>query len=329
MRLDIIVPHFNEPWETCKYLFDSIAMQRGVNFNNIRVVIVNDGLESQISFPPDDFKTPYEIQTLWKEHEGVSAARNLGLQYSDADYVMFCDCDDGFLNNYGLHAVLWHMLKGFDFLYSSFLEEVLTADGITTTLRHDRDLTFMHGKVFNRRFLIDNDLFFDSRMEFHEDNYFNMLVYIVAKNKGVIKNIDVPFYLWCHNVNSVTRRHKGSFTLKTYQDLLFSKAELCKELRERGYSDEFEAAVVIAVLNCYYDFQKPDYYDNKNEKYIATAENAVKKFYSEFKNVFLHCPDEKLMELAGMARENAVRNGMRLERTDLASFLRHIEYDMK
>ena len=45
MTLDIIVPHYHEPWKICKPLFDSIALQRGIKFEDIAVIVVNDGAE--------------------------------------------------------------------------------------------------------------------------------------------------------------------------------------------------------------------------------------------------------------------------------------------
>ena len=88
MRLDLIVPHYKEPWETCKYLFDSIALQRGIDMDAIKVIVVNDG---DCLLDEGNFQNyPYKIEYLVKEHGGVSAARNYGLDHSDADYVMFC-----------------------------------------------------------------------------------------------------------------------------------------------------------------------------------------------------------------------------------------------
>ena len=75
MTLDLIVPHYKEPWETCKYLFDSIAMQRGIDFGDIRVVLVNDG--DAVVLNKDVFVGyPFEVEYLVKEHGGVSTARN-------------------------------------------------------------------------------------------------------------------------------------------------------------------------------------------------------------------------------------------------------------
>ena len=121
--LNIIIPHYKEPWEKCKYLFDTIALQRGVAMQNVSVTVVNDGdcvLDESV------FKNyDYQIEYLVKEHEGVSAARNYGLDHSTADFVMFCDIDDGFLSNYSLHAIFNAMREGFDLLITSFIEESL------------------------------------------------------------------------------------------------------------------------------------------------------------------------------------------------------------
>ena len=109
MKLDIIIPHYREPWSTCKYLFDSIALQRGIHFDDIRVIVVNDGdniLFGSMENAMLKLSTyPFTVDYIVKEHGGVSAARNCGLDGSNADYVMFCDIDDGFLSNCGLHLV--------------------------------------------------------------------------------------------------------------------------------------------------------------------------------------------------------------------------------
>ena len=122
MTLDIIVPHYHEPWSICKPLFDSIALQRGIKFEDIAVIVVNDGAECALE---DYLFTgyPYRTEVITKEHSGLSATRNRGMDESDADYVMFCDADDGFLNNYGLHLVFSAMQEEHDYIYSNFVED--------------------------------------------------------------------------------------------------------------------------------------------------------------------------------------------------------------
>lgn len=328
MKLDIIVPHYKEPWSVCKYLFDTIATQRGILFENIRVIVVNDGYDCVLDGTLFDFY-PFKVTYLMKDHEGVSAARNYGLDNSDADYVMFCDCDDGFLNNYALHLIFSGMQEGFDVCVSNFVEETWDDKGNPQLVPHDQDLTFMHGKAYRRQFLIDHDLRFDPAMTLHEDGYFNMLVYTVAQHEGKIKTINTPIYLWCWNGNSTVRKNVTNFVLRTYENVMQTRTGLCRQLKARGYEEDFRTSVCMTVLNSYYDFQKTSYTEAKNAKYRKIAEKAFKRYWDEFKSVFTDCTNQKVAEVARVARENAYKNGMLYEQMSLKAFLKYIDAEVK
>lgn len=327
MRLDIIVPHYKEPWDVCAYLFDSIALQRGIFWGNVKVIVVNDGdcLIDEKNFE----KYPYKVEYLVKEHGGVSAARNYGLDHSDADYVMFCDIDDGFLSNYGLHLVFSAMQENLDYIYSNFVEETFTAANTMTIVRHDRDFTFMHGKIYRRGFLVDNDIRFDPSMTLHEDGYFNTLALVVAQKNKKIKGIETPFYLWRWNDNSTVRKDREDFVLRTYENLMQTRIGACAQLKKRNYIEEYKTSVCLTVLNSYYDFQKPSYYTAKNEKHLRIAEKAFKKFWVLFGKDFKNCTNEMVAQIAQSARKNACENGMLMERQDIKTWLRHIENEVK
>lgn len=325
MTLDIIAPHYKEPWETCKFLFESLALQRAIPWENVKVIVVNDGDDTSLD-EVDFGKYPYRVEYMKKPHGGVSAARNYGLDHSTADYVMFCDIDDGFLNNYGLHMVFSAMQDEFDFLISNFVEETYTAEKpVKVIMPHDQDLTFMHGKVYRREFLVSNELRFDERLTIHEDGYFNMIVNVEAENKGKVKKITTPFYLWCWNDNSTVRRNKEDFVLKTYDHVMRVRAATCNELKRRGYEKEYELAVGMTVLNSYYDFQKTSYRAAKNQRYMRMAEKEFKAYWEEFKKTFYGLTNMQISDIAKVARANAVNNGMMMEQDDLRTFLKQIE----
>lgn len=325
MTLDIIVPHYKEPWEVCHYLFDTIATQRGICFENIRVIVVDDGVNVEIPWDALARKYPYRIDYMPKEHGGVSAARNYGLDNSTADYVMFCDIDDGFLNNYGLHLIFSAMQDGYDYIISNFVEETYTADNTMTIIRHDNDYTFMHGKVYKRQFLVDHNVRFDPAMTLHEDGYFNTVMVVVAEKEGKSKTIETPFYLWRWNDNSVVRSNKEDFVLRTYDSVMQTRTGACQQLKDRGYEKEFRTSVCMTVLNSYYDFQKPSYYAAKNQRYLKMAEKAFRAFWDKFGKVFKDCTNIEIAEIAKNARDNACRNGMMMEREDIKTFLKRIE----
>lgn len=42
-KLEILITHYNEGFEVLKPLLDSINIQQSINFNDIGVIITNDG----------------------------------------------------------------------------------------------------------------------------------------------------------------------------------------------------------------------------------------------------------------------------------------------
>lgn len=328
MKLDIIVPHYKEPWETCKYLFDTIATQRGVLFDNIRVIVVNDGDDVLL----DEYLYsgyPFTVDYIIKPHGGVSAARNAGLEASDADYVMFCDIDDGFLNNYGLHLIFSAMQEGADYIFSNFVEEYYPENNTMSITRHEDDFTFMHGKVYRRQFLVENNLRFDPDMTLHEDGYFNSVAVAVAKKTGKIKKIETPIYLWRWNDNSTVRSNSLDFVLRTYEHVIKARTGVCEQLKARGYEKELRDSVCLTVMNSYYDMQKPSYRVDRNREHFIKAERAFKTFWKKYGSIFRDCTNLEISEIACAARKNAVEHGMLLELQDLRSWLKHIGNEVR
>ena len=113
MKLEILIPQYNETEEVLKPLLDSIEIQQNVDFNDIGVIICNDG--SDIIFS-QEFLDGYSFNITYIkcEHRGVSAARNTCLDNATAEYVMFCDADDLFYNACALYIIFEEIKKGFD-----------------------------------------------------------------------------------------------------------------------------------------------------------------------------------------------------------------------
>ena len=98
MKLQILVPQYNETDEVIKPLLDSIAIQQSVDLKkDVGVIICNDG--SDVLLSNKLLKSyPFKIEYYKEPHQGVSATRNACLDHATADYVMFCDADDMFFN---------------------------------------------------------------------------------------------------------------------------------------------------------------------------------------------------------------------------------------
>ena len=162
-------------------------------------------------------------------------------------------------------------------------------------------------------------------MTIHEDGYFNTVALVEAKHNGKMKCIETPFYLWRWNDNSTVRSNREDFVLRTYDKLMQTRIGACRQIKDRGFEEEYRVSVCMTVLNSYYDFQKPSYHVAKNEKNLRHAEKAFKGFWDRFGKTFKDCTNLEIAEIAQTARENACKNGMLMEREDLKAFLRRFD----
>ena len=235
MKLQILIPQYKETNEIIKPLLDSIAIQQNVDFNEIGVIICNDG--SNV-FLTDEFlqSYPYHIDYYKCEHRGVSATRNACLDHATAEYVMFCDADDMFYSVCGIWLLFREMATAqFDSLVSVFLEETRVPEtGQPEYIGHETDSTFVHGKVHRREYLLENNIRFNDKLTIHEDSYFNILCQNLSEN---VKYCPTPFYLWKWRDDSVCR-HDPKYILKTYNNMLDSNSALVTEFMSRALHDK-------------------------------------------------------------------------------------------
>ena len=100
-KIQFLVPLYKENEEPISFLLDSIESQIHIDKKDVGVIICSDGGEYVLDQKFLD-KYSYDIDYVICEHRGVSATRNSALILSDADFVMFCDADVGFVSSIGV-----------------------------------------------------------------------------------------------------------------------------------------------------------------------------------------------------------------------------------
>lgn len=282
-RLQFLIPQYNEDEKILKSFFDSIEVQQNIDMDEIGVIIVNDGTDIKLS---QEFfnKYSFDIEYYHNEHKGVSATRNACLDKATADYIMFCDADDMFYNACGLYIIFNEMENGrFDSLFSTFIEE--SRDPITREpiyLNRYMDSTFVHGKVYNRKFLLKNNIRWNDSLQIHEDSYFNCLCKTLSKD---IRYSQTSFYLWKWRDNSVCR-HDDKYILKTYNNMLDSNDALIQELLNRKCKMDAEAYAVYMIYDAYFTMNKDEWLNQENKEYRDMVEKRFKEYWKKYK--YLH-----------------------------------------
>ena len=321
MKLQILIPQYKETDEVVKPLLDSIAIQQSVDFNEIGVIICNDGSKTLLT--KKLLKNyPFSIEYYKEPHRGVSATRNACLDHATADYVMFCDADDMFYNACGLWIMFREMETGFDSIVSCFVEETRNPETKRTEyINHDMDSTFVHGKVHRRQYLVNKGIRFNDNLTIHEDSYFNILCQNCSEN---VKYCQTPFYLWKWRDESVCR-HDPKYMLKTYRNMLDSNDALIDEFLRRARQDKAMFFTAFMIFDAYYTMNKPEWIDQENQEYRNSTELRFKEWFNKHEDLWDSIPTNDKMVISNQVRSRSVMEGMRMEAITIDSWLKHIK----
>lgn len=114
MLISVIVPIYKvEKYIRC--CVDSLISQ---TLKEIEIILVDDSSPDNCGKICDDYASKYSnIKVIHKKNEGVSVARNTGLQHSTGEFVCFVDSDDYVTPDFC--ETLYNLLKGNNCDFSS------------------------------------------------------------------------------------------------------------------------------------------------------------------------------------------------------------------
>lgn len=89
--ISVIVPVYNSE----KYLKNCISSIRNQTYDNLEIILVDDGSPDNCPAICDEWeKKDNRIKVIHKKNEGVSSARNAGLDAATGEFIGFVDGDD-------------------------------------------------------------------------------------------------------------------------------------------------------------------------------------------------------------------------------------------
>ena len=268
-RLQFLVPQYKETEEVISFLLDSIECQVGIDKKDIGVIICSDGGNYILDQKFLD-KYSYDIEYVVCTHRGVSATRNSAFLLSDADYVMYCDSDDGFCNTFALKIIFQNIDisekegKPFDLMSTKFYSERQAEGDKPWSLSIcDHNNVYIHSRVYRRAFLVDNNLYFNEKIWANEDSFFNISTNFYSKNTKVL---NIPIYCWRGNPQSVT--HDPKYIMKTLHQLIYSNDSVVETMLLLNKDKKDIAKTTFDVIcKVYLDMNKPDWHKPENSEY--------------------------------------------------------------
>lgn len=279
MDFSIIIPIYN-----CeKYLSRCIDSVLNQNYNNFELILVDDGSTDNSGLICDEYsKKNSQIKTLHKTNEGVSKARNVGIENSKGKYIIFLDSDDYLSKDYfeEINKILTKF-KNIELINFGFYSDV-----------DDENLNTLSSDIINYK-----DVMYKSHEEIKDDFvnlWDNTMLYNIwnkVYSSKIIKenNIKFPDFNWGEDIqfnrdylnviNSLynsdkcfyhyVREREGAAT-KNYKPEIF-------ETRKREFIE----------FNSYFDqwdIEKQAYYEFSCRRYIERVLGCLENVYcSKFK----------------------------------------------
>lgn len=227
-------------------------------------------------------------------NHGPGTARQLILDTTQCDYIMFLDADD-LLMPRAAEILYSHVKKGnFDIIKSSFIKENSDSEDILLRPNVDNILTWFHGKIYKTKYLRDNNIYFLPDLRVDEDAYFNAVAWNSTENKATVDEVT---YIWRDNKDSITRaRDAVEYFKETYHYYIYSQVEALKKIFQIAESVP-SMYITNTLLNIYYYYMKARFYkldesvmDNyistlKEERWMSAWINAGENWFDIISNI--------------------------------------------
>ena len=305
-KLQILIPQYNENEDKIKPLLDSIAFQQDIDLkHDIEVFIGNDGSDIKLSI---EFlkQYPYPIQYHIFDHTGLAGTRKNLFSLVSAPYVMWCDADDQFISTIALSLIMLQIDKGFEALICNFIEQNTYPDGKIAYIPREDDCIFVHGKVYNTKFLKYNKIEWHPELHEHQDSPFNVLARTCAKKQILCK---MPIYMWCNNKESISRKNGIYHNPNTWPHMIDSYQALINDLKDRGYGEQARYYSKYCLYATYYEmshkvWNQDDVLERKNKTYKRLIE-----FYKQNELLIQTCSSKYTDKMIAANKQIALRRG--------------------
>lgn len=255
-KVSLIIPIYNTGKLLVKCL-DSIKSQ--TILNQIEIILVNDGsTDNSKEICSDYIQGDKRFILINQNNQGVSTARNVGLQKASGEYICFIDSDDWIENEFCelmLKEIetkktdlvisgykIYHSKLPLKYTASKIDKKNISRKEIIKSLKNYMDNpenplgNTVWAKLFRRDIIIKNNIKFVKNLRIGED-----LLFVLSYQKHVENVTTIPNLIYC--LNRTNNLSVTSSYVKNYYDDLVVVKQLTYEINKDlvDYTEEFKA----------------------------------------------------------------------------------------
>lgn len=309
--LSIIIPSYQETEKQIMALLSSINCQVNIDLSKVEIIIVRDGT-SELDLTQFNLFDMQIKQYQLKVNSGPGVARELGLENALGEYIMFCDADD-VLQNAGILNAMLHEMKthDYDILKTAWLEESVAGPNLQKIYtNHSNENTWLHGKMFKNKFLIDNNIKFHPRLRVHEDTYF---LGITAEYTTKIGFLNATSYIWKWGENSITRKNEGAYRFDSAIEFLKACNYIHEQIDSRPEKYRQHMPYRISQILIYHYFILHSEIWKNHQEAIARTEKFLVESLTPYINYWLNADKSLIIKIYNEERNKHFKNGIEKE----------------
>ncbi len=301
--VSIIIPVFNVE----KYISMCIQSVLLQTYKELQILLIDDGSFDMSGKICDKYaEIDPRIKVIHKKNEGVSVARNVGIEYAIGKYICFVDSDDyltkmyvaelvsAIKNNNVEMAMCGHFrLQNGKLFPQGFENRILSKEDKKFYWYMCINLKgrFLWNKIYLTELIKENGIFFEKGIHPGEDTLFNLKYSFCVKK---VKIIDTPLYVYVDSISSVMKRDLSRSCFENYK----RQIKPHEKLMENNLSEKEKNCVQMRIFeicaNLIYDNKKYGLHRNVKEYKKFVNDNVWRYLsapyisrYMKGRNIFL------------------------------------------
>lgn len=230
MILSVIIPIYNVEKYVEKCIYSII--NNNLKSTDYEIIVVDDeSKDTSLKIVNQISESHLNIKIISQKNKGLGGARNTGIQNSIGKFILFLDSDDWILPHSLQQIVDIALLNDLEILefgaqgisekgVISYTKSTTSENQILSGTTYYNKIRYMDSacnKLYNRNFLVNNNLFFLEKI-FIEDYEFNTRTFLIAQKVMAISTIAAHFL---QSENSITRNLDVAKKNKMQNDIVF------------------------------------------------------------------------------------------------------------